>query len=76
MSEVRVPQDLWEEDLEGVLVAWLVDEGDSVDEGDVIAEIMVSKTQYEVPAPASGKIKQLVAPDDPVDKGSLIAELV
>ena len=76
MTDICVPADLWEEDIEGVLLSWLLDEGDEVDAGDAVAEIMVEKIQYEVLSPAEGILKPLKAPDDPVAKGDAIAQLI
>ena len=75
MTDIIVPDDLWEEDVEGVLLAWLLDEGDEVEAGDVVAEIMVEKIQFEVRSPADGVLKPLKEPDDPVARGDVIAEL-
>jgi pyruvate/2-oxoglutarate dehydrogenase complex dihydrolipoamide acyltransferase (E2) component len=75
VSEIQIPHDLWEEDIEGVVLSWLLDEGDEVEEGDAVAEIMVEKIQYEVLSPAAGILKPLKQPDDPVAKGDVIAEL-
>jgi pyruvate dehydrogenase E2 component (dihydrolipoamide acetyltransferase) len=44
------------------ILAWLVDEGDEVDEGQPIAEVETDKTDVEVPAPASGVILRITAP--------------
>lgn len=75
MTEIRVPDDLWEEDIEGVLLSWLLDAGDEVEAGDAVAEIMVEKVQYELMASAAGVLKPLKEIDDPVAKGDVIAEL-
>ena len=75
MMEVRIPDEFWEEDIEGVIVAWLLDEGDDVEAGDAIAEIMVEKVQHEFLSPAAGKLKPLKRVDDPVVKGEVIAAL-
>lgn len=42
----------------GILLEWLVDEGESVDEGDVIAEIESEKTNAEVTARESGVLRR------------------
>src|SRR5699024_12746745 len=49
---------------EGTIINWLVEEGDTVNEGDPILEIMTDKVNLEVEAPASGVlIKQLYDSD-------------
>tara|TARA_R110001592_G_scaffold240929_2_gene501260 strand:+ start:86477 stop:86707 length:231 start_codon:yes stop_codon:yes gene_type:complete len=75
MTQVIVPVDLWEEDMQGVLLTWLFDEGDQVDAGDMLAEVMVDKAQFEIPSPSSGTLRIIKAVDDPVDKGEAIGEV-
>ena len=72
MADVIVPVDLWEEDTQGVLLTWLFDDGDQVDAGDMLAEVMVDKAQFEIASPCSGKLRIVRAVDDPVDKGDII----
>lgn len=61
---------------EGALVNWFVQEGAEVKEGDTIAEVMVEKVTYQITAPATGKIRNLVPLDTAVRPGSVIAEIV
>ncbi len=52
---------------EGQIVNWLVDEGDAVEEGEVILEVLSDKTNFEVEAPASGVLlKKFYEADDVV----------
>ncbi len=44
---------------EGTLSKWLVNEGDSISSGDLIAEIETDKATMEVEAVDDGKIGQL-----------------
>ncbi|MDI5985440.1 lipoyl domain-containing protein [Halomonas sp. M4R5S39] len=74
-TEITVPEDLWEGDTEGVITAWLVDDGAEVVQGDLVAEVMVEKAQYEIEAPVSGKLSIAKAEDDVVTKGTTIARL-
>lgn len=74
-TDVIVPADLWEEDLEAVITSWLASEGADVAQGDVIAELMVEKIQYELLAPAAGKLSIISNADDVVAKGHLIATI-
>ncbi len=48
---------------EATLVEWKFNEGDHVDEGDVILEIETEKTTWEVEAPGSGFLHILVSAD-------------
>lgn len=73
--EIIIPQDLWEEDIEGVITTWFVSDGASIDEGDVIAEVMVQKIQHEVLAPASGTLSIGKEADDTVSKGDQIGTI-
>nr|WP_073084899.1 dihydrolipoamide acetyltransferase family protein [Winogradskyella jejuensis] len=61
---------------EGTIINWLVNEGDSFDEGDILLEVATDKVDNEVPAPASGTlVKTLFAPKDVVPVGEVIAIL-
>lgn len=73
-NEVRIP-DIWEEDEEGVITAWLVDDGAEVESGDTLAEIMVQKVQYELEAPFSGVLNIAKDVDETVEKGDVIATI-
>lgn len=74
-NEIRVPDDLWEGDTEGVITSWLVSDGAEVAQGDLVAEVMVEKAQYEIEAPLSGKLTIAKEEDEVVEKGSVIATL-
>ena len=75
MTNVIVPVDLWDEDIEGALSVWLVENGDVVSQGDVLCEVMVEKSTVEVISPAAGKITLLVKSETPVKKGGVIASI-
>jgi len=73
--EVTVP-DVWGEDKdkEGVIVNWFYAEGARVAAGTVIAEGMVEKVNFEIPAPAGGVLSRVLAPvDTPIKPGAAIA---
>lgn len=74
-TEIVIPSDLWEEDEECVITSWLVDDGASVEEDSLIAEIMTAKVQYEIKAPASGTINIQEEADAVVAKGSVIGTI-
>jgi len=62
---------------EGTVLEWHVSEGQQVAEGDTVVEVSTDKIDAEVPAPASGTIaKLLVQPDDTVQVGQALAEIV
>ena len=48
---------------EGQVVKWLKKEGDPVQEGEIILEIMTDKTSMEIEAEASGILLKIVHPD-------------
>ncbi len=61
---------------EGTIINWLVNEGDSFNEGDIILEVATDKVDNEVPAPASGKLtKTHFQAKDVVPVGTVIATL-
>jgi pyruvate dehydrogenase E2 component (dihydrolipoamide acetyltransferase) len=77
-TEVFVPKmtDFMEE---GVIKAWLVAEGDRVEEGQPIIEIETDKAISEMEAPASGYLKGIRAGADPgatIPVGDTIAYIV
>ena len=74
-TDVIVPADMWEEDSEGVITSWLASDGGEVAEGDVIAELMVEKIQYELEATASGVLKIINDVDEIVEKGQKVATI-
>ncbi|MFL2078054.1 2-oxo acid dehydrogenase subunit E2 [Marinilactibacillus psychrotolerans] len=61
---------------EGEIVSWLVSEGDTVEEGDSIAEIQNDKSVEELAAPVDGTIKKfLVEPGTVAAVGDPIVEI-
>lgn len=74
-TDIVIPSDLWEEDEECVITSWLVDDGGSVEEGALIAEIMTAKVQYEINAPATGTVKIKEEADAVVAKGAVIGTI-
>ncbi len=59
---------------EGVLVRWVRNEGETVNKGDVLAEIETDKATVEVESSASGVVRKLFAsPGDSVPVGTAIA---
>ncbi len=59
---------------EGTILNWLVAEGDSFEEGDILVEVATDKVDNEVPAPSSGVMKKhLFEPNTVVAVGTAIA---
>lgn len=46
---------------EGVIMKWLVNQGDTVNEGQSLAEVETDKVTTEIPSPRSGKVLELKA---------------
>jgi len=62
---VTMPQ-LGESVTEGTISRWLVGAGDSVAELDALVEINTDKVDAEVPAPVTGVLKEILAPEGAV----------
>ncbi len=60
---------------DGVVTAWFVDEGATVTEGRLLAEVQAEKVSAEVHAPASGSVHGLVDINRPVPQGSPICRI-
>ena len=61
---------------EGTILKWLKKEGDRVERDEVILEISTDKVDSEIPSPASGVLKKILAPEgETVQVGSVIAEI-
>jgi pyruvate dehydrogenase E2 component (dihydrolipoamide acetyltransferase) len=73
-SEIRLPQ-IAESMTAAKLAVWLKREGDSVTEGEPIAEVETDKASMEIPAPASGVLKKIEIPagTDDLHAGDLLA---
>jgi pyruvate/2-oxoglutarate dehydrogenase complex dihydrolipoamide acyltransferase (E2) component len=55
------------------LSVWLVEDGSEVTEGDRLVEILVGNATVDLPAPASGVLRQtLRGEDEPVTTGQLL----
>lgn len=74
-TEFKMPK-MGESITEGTIINWMVNEGDSFEEGDVLLEVATDKVDNEVPAPASGKmLEHKFNSDDVVPIGEVIAIL-
>ncbi|MFB6099794.1 MAG: dihydrolipoamide acetyltransferase family protein [Candidatus Nanohalobium sp.] len=61
---------------EGEFLEWKVEEGDEIDEDQVVGEAETDKAVVEIPAPADGIVESLkVSPGDNVEVGEVIMEL-
>lgn len=73
MADVTIPENLWPEGNSGVLTTWLYDDGATVTKGDLIAEVMSEKTQFEIEAPESGSLSIKVKVEQEISAGDVIA---
>jgi pyruvate/2-oxoglutarate dehydrogenase complex dihydrolipoamide acyltransferase (E2) component len=75
MTPVVVLDDAWEGTDEAAVTNWFFDDGATVSEGDLIAEVMLMKAAIEVRAPTSGQLRILIPVDAVVAKGARLAEI-
>ncbi|MEP5254696.1 MAG: dihydrolipoamide acetyltransferase family protein [Winogradskyella arenosi] len=73
--ELKMPK-MGESITEGTIINWLIAEGDTFEEGDIILEVATDKVDNEVPAPSSGTlVKTLFQAKDVVPVGEVLAVL-
>ena len=61
---------------EGTFLEWKIEEGEEIEEDQVVGEAETDKAVVEIPAPADGEVKSLKAsPGDKVEVGEVIMEL-
>ncbi|MEH6764736.1 MAG: dihydrolipoamide acetyltransferase family protein [Aequorivita antarctica] len=73
--EFKMPK-MGESITEGTIINWMINEGDSFEEGDILLEVATDKVDNEVPAPASGKmLEHKFKATDVVPVGEVIAFL-
>ncbi|WP_417620573.1 lipoyl domain-containing protein [Parasphingorhabdus sp.] len=75
MTDILVPRGQWDPDQEAALATWLYGEGETVQKGVTVAEIMVEKTSFEISAPASGALCIAVAEDEIVIPGQVVGSV-
>ncbi len=73
--DIKIPEDLWEEDEDASITSWLVSDGASVEEGALVAEIMTAKVQHEITAPTGGTVRITKEADEVVAKGDVIGTI-
>src|SRR5688572_33458679 len=73
-TNVEIPA-LGESVSEAVLLRWLKNEGDSVNEGDSIAELETDKANVDLPAKTGGVLRQLKNPGDTVQVADTVARI-
>lgn len=61
-TEVKMPQ-LGETVVEGTITKWLKQEGDQVEEDELLVEVSTDKVDSEVPSSAAGVIQKILVPE-------------
>ena len=70
---VQMPA-LGESVTEGTVTRWLKQEGDTVEEDEPLLEVSTDKVDTEIPSPAAGVLKKIIAQeDDTVEVGGELA---
>lgn len=75
LTEIKVPEDEWEDDKEVVVSSWFIEDGEEVSEGELLVELMVEKVQFEIVAPTAGVVSIQKQEDEVVRKGTTIATI-
>jgi pyruvate dehydrogenase E2 component (dihydrolipoyllysine-residue acetyltransferase) len=65
--EFKLP-DVGEGVVEGEIVKWLVKEGDTVNEDQLLVEVLTDKATIQIPSPAKGKVLKLLAKEGAIVK--------
>jgi 2-oxoglutarate dehydrogenase E2 component (dihydrolipoamide succinyltransferase) len=73
-NEIKVPS-VGESITTGVVVSWLKNNGDQVEEGDMLFELETDKAVLEIPSPGAGTLEILVAEGTEVSIGQTVAML-
>jgi 2-oxoisovalerate dehydrogenase E2 component (dihydrolipoyl transacylase) len=66
MSKEMLMPVMAESIVEAEILKWLVKEGDTVSEGQMLVEVMTDKVTTELPAPFSGKLEKIIAKEGAV----------
>lgn len=74
-AAILVPETLWDGDGEGSVSNWFYRDGETVQQGDTVAEVMSEKVTFELTAPATGRLTIAVPLHGTVHKGERIGEV-
>jgi pyruvate/2-oxoglutarate dehydrogenase complex dihydrolipoamide acyltransferase (E2) component len=75
MTDITVPEDLWDTEDEGVIFSWVYADGALVEQGRLVAELTVEKAQLELNAPATVRLTILAPAETVVRKGTVIGRI-
>lgn len=73
-TEIKVPE-VGESITSGVIASWSKQNGDTVNEGDILCELETEKTTLEVPAPVAGILEIQVEAETEVEIGQVIGTI-
>lgn len=71
--DITLSADLLGEETEGDLVEWLATDGDTVTQGQAVAQIETSKVVVDVESPGAGTLRHRAEEGDVVELGQVIA---
>ncbi len=76
MSTDMVMPKMGESITEGTILKWLKQEGDAIEQDEIILEISTDKVDSEIPSPSAGVLTKILAQEgDTVEVGSVIAQI-
>jgi len=75
LIDVIIPDDIWEADTEGVISSWFFENGESVRQGDILGEVMIEKTSFDLIAPGSGALTIVTPAESTVTKNQCVARI-
>lgn len=75
MTNITIPKNMWDEDQEAALSTWYFKDGEAVEAGAIVAELMVEKSSFEILAPKAGLLKVLIVEEEIVTAGQVIGTL-
>lgn len=75
MTGITIPANMWDEDQEAALSTWYFKDGEAVEAGAVVAEVMVEKSSFEILAPEAGLLKIVISEEEVVTAGQVIGQL-
>ncbi|MEM1264026.1 MAG: lipoyl domain-containing protein [Pseudomonadota bacterium] len=75
MTDITIPDEMWEDGQQGVLGTWYYKSGERVEAGQVIGEVLTEKVAHDIEAPSSGTLTLVVAEEEALSRGQLIARI-
>jgi pyruvate/2-oxoglutarate dehydrogenase complex dihydrolipoamide acyltransferase (E2) component len=77
MIAIHVDDALWASatDPEGILLRWLVQEGERSEAGQALAEVLIEGARHEIVSPAAGLLVWAMTAGELIEPGVVIGEL-